>query len=115
MKDPAMTRGKFNNSGFQAPALLDLTFTTSPQSVYIHTHTVIQYADKFVSSQRDTDRHKTTCEKKILFLVNGSVWRRLTMCPVNGDVWFEKQLCFILCSLNVKCQSWEVQGFYKTM
>lgn len=50
MKGQAMTRSTFNNSGFQAPALMDLTFEQH-QLESVHAYTVVQCAEKFASSQ----------------------------------------------------------------
>lgn len=90
MKDQAMTRSTFNNSGFQALALLDLTFTQHQLKVELYNmQTNLQAATETPT--------QTPCKKEDPFLVNVSVWRWLPNCPVIYG--FKVNVSFI-CSLQ---------------
>lgn len=86
-----MTRSTFNNSGFQARALLDLTFIQHQLKVctYIELYNMQTILQAATATQTDTNNLQ---KWKNNFSVDVSVWRWLTMCPadesmVGKNVW----------------------------
>lgn len=86
-----MTRSTFNNSGFQARALLDLTFIQHQLKVctYIELYNMQTILQAATATQTDTNNLQ---KRKNNFSVDVSVWRWLTMCPadesmVGKNVW----------------------------
>lgn len=97
-----MTRSTFNNSGFQALALLDLTFPTSTKSVCIHTHTLT------ICTQicRKSQRHRQTPNKLQKERLSSSQRQCLEMAYNMSCKWMycmvQEKVCFIHFKISVK-------------
>lgn len=102
MKDPAMTRSTLNNSGFQAPALLDLTFTTSPKSVYVHTQLYNMQTNLWAATETPTDT-KQPAKRKCFF----SQWQYLEMAPNMACKWMD--VFFFSSVLKICAKKWSSQ------